>query len=95
MDQHEDRSSMVVHRSPCWLTAGGEPAWTAWTRWASMDRLSAQGTGSISGLWARIGELRSYEPDAPASEGTAAAEMHARARRARMRIVPAPTNLGQ
>jgi hypothetical protein len=36
---------------------------------------------------------RAYEPVAPAREGMAAA-MHLRARRARMRIAPAPTPLG-
>jgi hypothetical protein len=59
-----------------------------------MDRLSEHGTGPISGLWAGIDELLSYEPNAPASEGMAAAEMHSRARRARMRIAPAHTKLG-
>jgi hypothetical protein len=37
---------------------------------------------------------RAYEPCAPAREGMAAAAMHLPARRARMRIAPAPTPLG-
>jgi hypothetical protein len=37
---------------------------------------------------------RADEPDAPAREGMAAAAMHLLARRARMRIATASTNLG-